>query len=111
MERCAPNSARTVHLVTNQAIRRIRFSHSNLQNHWLTVRNERTLTTGQLRNERQFHPLHRGFDAPQRVAANQNFVSGKNQSELLFLSVAFEFGESKLIERQQDRAVCRNFNA
>jgi len=37
MERYGPNSAGTQHLVTNEAIRRIRFNHGNLKNHWLAV--------------------------------------------------------------------------
>ncbi len=41
------------------------------------------------------------------MAANRNLVSGENQTELLFLSFALEFGEDELVERQQQTLFSR----
>jgi hypothetical protein len=46
---------------------------------------------------RQFHPLHRGFDTTQGMAAQRDFVRGENQTQRLRLAVAFEFRKGELV--------------
>jgi len=41
----------------------------------------------------------------------KNLVRGKDQSKLLYLSFALEFGENELVKRQEERSLCRNLNA
>jgi len=57
------------------------------------------LVTGQRGQGGKFHPLHRGFDAPQGMAMQQNFVCGEDQTKLLLLSLALEFSKGELVER------------
>src|SRR6266480_200110 len=51
------------------------------------------------------------LDSAQRVASNGNLVSREHQPEVLLLPLAFEFSECELVERQDQRLFCRDFNA
>ena len=44
------------------------------------------------------------------MTAQRNLVRGKNQTELLLLSIALEFGEGELIEWQQQALFSRQFD-
>ncbi len=44
------------------------------------------------------------------MAANQDFVHGEDQTELLLVAVAFEFGEGELVKRQQQAPFSRQFD-
>ncbi len=44
------------------------------------------------------------------MAAYRNLVRGEDQTELLFLSLAFEFGKGELVERQQQALLTRQFD-
>jgi hypothetical protein len=74
------------------------FCCNNLQNHRLPIGNQRPLIARQRREERQFHSLHGGFDAAQRVVAQRDFMRGEDRPQLLFLAIALEFGEGELVE-------------
>ena len=58
----------------------------------------------------KLHPLHRGLDAAQGMTAQRDFVRGEDESELLFLPLALEFGEGKLVKRQQQTLFSRQFD-
>ena len=60
--------------------------------------------------QRQLHPLHRGLNASQRVAAQRDFVRGEDQAQSLFLSLALEFRKGELVERQQKALFSRQFD-
>ncbi len=81
------------------------FCCNNLQNHWLTVRNERPLIAGRRHKERQFHSLHCGFDAPQRVAPRC-----VTSCVAMLLAIALDFGEGELVERQKQTLFSRQFD-
>lgn len=68
------------------------------------------MVAGQRRQGGKFHPLHRGFDASQGMAMQQNFVCGEDQTKLLLLSLALEFSERELVERQQQALFSRYFD-
>ena len=76
----------------------------------LTFSNQRALAAWQFSKERQLHPLHRGLDAAQGMAANQHFVHGENQSEHLLLGPTLEFGKSELVVGQQQVLFSRQFD-
>jgi hypothetical protein len=76
-------------------------SDEDFANHRLALRNERPLIAGQRSEQGQFHPLHRGLDAPQGIAAHGNLVRGEDQSEVLLISLGLEFSERELVKRQQ----------
>ena len=44
------------------------------------------------------------------MAANRDFVRGEDQSEMLLLTLGFEFGEGELVERQQQAPFSRQFD-
>ena len=44
------------------------------------------------------------------MATHENLVRGEDKSELLLLSIALEFGEGKLIKRQQQALFSRQFD-
>ena len=44
------------------------------------------------------------------MAAQRNLVRGEDQSEVLLLSLGFEFGESELVKRQQQTLFSRQFD-
>jgi len=64
----------------------------------------------QFAKERQLHPLHCGLDAPQGIAVHGDLVRGEDQSEVLLLSLGFEFGEGELVKRQQQTPFSRQFD-
>jgi hypothetical protein len=51
--------------------------------------------------------LHRGLDASQGMAAQRYLVRCKNQTETLLLSLALQFSEGELIERQEQALFSR----
>jgi len=61
----------------------------------------------QCSEKRQLRSLHRRLYASQRMAANQDFVHGKDQSEFLLLVLALEFGERKFVMGQRHGMICR----
>jgi hypothetical protein len=69
-----------VELQTNPQSKQANLCHQHLnpQHHRLTIRNQSALPTRQLGQGRQLHPLHRSFDAAQRMTAQQNLVRGEN---------------------------------
>ena len=68
------------------------------------------MIAGQRSEQGQFHSLHRGLDAPQGIAPHGNLVRGEDQSEVLLLSLGFEFGESELVKRQQQAPFSQQFD-
>ena len=88
----------------------IRFGYDDYDNHRLPVCNEFPLTARQRGEEGQFRPLHRRLDSAQGIATNQNLVSGEDQTKMLLLRFGFEFGESKLVKRQQQTPFSRQFD-
>ena len=82
----------------------------DFKNHWLAFRNQSPMLFCQRAEQRKFHPLHRGLDAAQGMSAQRHFVRCKNQAKLLLLSIALEFGEGELIERQQQTLLSRQFD-
>jgi hypothetical protein len=65
----------------------------------------------QRHHERQFQPVQGGFNPAERVAANHDFMRCERQMEQLLGAVAVQFGKRELIQRQQEYAPRRNFNA
>lgn len=90
--------------------RRFHSGHDDFENHRLAVRDERPLIARQCRKKGQFHPLHGHLNASQGMAAQRNLVGCEDQTELLFLPLALEFGESKLVKRQQQALFSRQFD-
>lgn len=81
------------------------------QNQRLSVWNERMLIPGQGSEKRQFHSLDSRLDASKSMSANRNLVSSEDQAKFLFLPIIREFCKQELVERQEQRVICRNFNA
>ncbi len=107
---CCPRQIQS-HPVFFSPFRRILgLRNGDFQNHRLAIWNERLLIGGQCSEKRQIHPLHRGLDAPQGIAAHGNLVRGEDQSEVLLLSLGFEFGEGELVKRQQQAPFSRQFD-
>jgi hypothetical protein len=75
--------------------------YSNLQNDWLTFRDELPLAAWQLGEQRQFHSLHDRFNPPQMMAANRNLVRGKDELEVLLVATTVEFRKDEMVVRQQ----------
>lgn len=82
----------------------------DFKNHWLAFRNQRPMLISQRGEQRQLHPLHRGLDASQGVAAQRDFVRCEDQAQSLFLSLALEFRKGELVERQQQALFSRQFD-
>jgi hypothetical protein len=83
------------------------FDNADFKNYWLPVGNQRPLLASQRGEQRQLHSLHCGFDAAQGMSAQHDLVRGEDQAKLLLLSVALEFGEGELVERQEDTLFSR----
>jgi len=62
-------------------------------------------------DEGQFLFLHRDQNPFQISSADQDFIHGENQPEVMFLVFNFEFGLKKLVERQQQAKFAGKFNA
>jgi hypothetical protein len=77
------------------------FSNDDFEDDRLAFRDEGPLAGCQLGHKRQLQSLHCRFDAPQTMAANQNFMRGEDQPELLLLSLGLEFGKDEIAVRQQ----------
>ncbi len=81
--------------------------HGDFKNHRLALWDQGALTARQRGEEGQFHSLHRRFDSSQGVAANQHFVSRKDQAKVLLFPFGFEFSKSELVKRQQQTPFSR----
>ena len=73
--------------------------HVNLGNCRLAFGKQGPLIGRQCPKERQLHPLHRGFDTPQGMTAQRDFMRGEDQAQPLLFALVLEFGEGELIER------------
>ena len=74
----------------------------NFEYRRLLVGNERPLIAGRRHKERQFHSLHCGFDAPQRVAPRS-----VTSCVAMLLAIALDFGEGELVEPQKQTLFSR----
>lgn len=75
--------------------------YGNLQNDWLTFRDELPLAAWQLGEQRQFHSLQDRFNPSQMMAANRNLVRGKDELEVLLVATTVEFRKDEMVVRQQ----------
>ena len=80
---------------------RVQFSNDDFENDRLAFGDEGPLAGGQPGHESQLQSLHGRFDAPQKMAANQNFVRGEDQPELLLPSLGLQFGKDEITVREQ----------
>ena len=80
---------------------RIQFNHGEFENDRLAFGDEGPLAGGKLGHESQLHSLHSRFDAPQTMAANQNFVRGEDHPKLLLPSLGLQFGKNEINVREQ----------
>ena len=80
---------------------RIQFSHGDFENDRLSFGNEGALAGWQLGHESQLQSLHGRFDAPQTMAANQNFARDEDQPELLLPSLGLQFSKNEITVREQ----------
>jgi len=76
----------------------------------LPIGHQAAVAGGQAHQIGEFHPLQRGLDAPQGMAAQRNLVRGEDQPEGLFLAVSPEFREGELVEGQEKTLLSRYFD-
>ena len=77
------------------------FRHHDFENQRLPLSDDGLIVGGHLRNEGQFHPLHRILDSSQILTMNQNLMGCEVDLQPLFLALSSQFGKDELIERQK----------
>ena len=78
---------------------RVQFSHGDIENDRLAFGGEGALAGGKC-HESQLQSLHGRIDAPQTMAANQNFARDEDQPELLLPSLGLQFGKNEITVRE-----------
>ena len=76
------------------------FGNDNFEDDRLTIGDQRTLAARQFCQERQFHSLHRRFNASQAISPNQDLMLRKDQTKTLILCFTLQFSESKFVMGQ-----------